>query len=192
MFATFFSRPQWRMLWKYLSKLFLVQENFEHNTWCHWEWHITVVAHSVLSNLLGNCLPLHHPRNWNHRKGTGRTEKCITPRFGSCSPDNESHHQGKPSSVTTLAPLRLLLVQWSDSNERYRWLKMTLLFHCKCFCPTSLPSHSFKSNFVKSMFCKCTFCFFERWQCSLVAVLSNIIRITCCNNFYRTCWCYCH
>lgn len=192
MFATFFSRPRWRMLRKYLSKLFLVQENFEHNTRCHWEWHITVVAHSVLSSLLGNRLPLHHPRNWNHRKGTRRTEKCIIPRSGSCSPDYEFHHHGKPSSVTTLAPFWLLLVQWSDSSERYRWLKMTLLFHCKCFCPTSFPSRSFKSNFVKSMFCKSAFCFSERWQCSPVAVLSNAIRIIFCNNLNRTCWCYCH
>lgn len=106
MLATFFSRAQRRMLRKYCSKLFLVQENFEHNTRCHREWHITVVAHFVLSSLLGNCLSLHHPRNWNHRKGTERIEKCIIPHFGSRSRDTEFHHQGKPSPFTTLAPFQ--------------------------------------------------------------------------------------
>lgn len=92
----FFFRLQWRMLWKHRSKLFLVQENFEHNTWYCWEWQVTVVAHFVLSNLLGNCLSLHHSRNWNHREGMERVEKkVITPWFEiwpsrHCFPHKES------------------------------------------------------------------------------------------------------
>lgn len=102
MLAPFFSRAQRRMLQKYCSKLFLVQENFEHNTRYHWEWHVTVVAHFVLSSLLGSCLSLHHPRNWNHGKGTERIEKHIIPHSGSCSP--EFPHL--PSPLTTLAPFQ--------------------------------------------------------------------------------------
>lgn len=147
------------MLQKYRSKLFLVQENFEHNTWCHWDWHVTVVAHFVLSDFLGNCIPLHHPRNWNHRKGMERIQKFIIPHFGSCSPDTEFPHQGKPSPFTSLAPFQCAPCprKWS---QQYSWLKMTLLPHCKCFCPTSLPSSSFKRNFVTNTFSKSTFWFF--------------------------------
>lgn len=119
----FFFRVQWRMLWKHRSKLFLVQENFEHNTWYCWEWHVTVVAHFVLSNLLGNCLSLHHPRNWNHGKGMERVEKWLSHTLKSCPPDIEFLPQGKPSPFTTLAPFSVLLVQRSEKSSAggFKW-----------------------------------------------------------------------
>jgi len=172
------------MLPKYVSKLFLVQENLEHNTRRHGEWHVTVVAHLVLSNLLGNRLPVHDPRNRNHGKGTGRTEKSVLPRFGSCSPHTELHPHGQPSPLTAPAPLpraRWPAMWW----PRCRWVKTTLLFHRQCFCPTSLPLHSTKSKFVTNMFCKSRVCFFSGRQCSSAAVLPNIIRVVRCNNQNR-------
>lgn len=128
----FFSRVQWRMLWKHCSKLFLVQENFEHNTWYCWEWQVTVVAHFVLSSLLGNCLSLHHPRNWNHREGMERAEKWLSHSLKSCPPDTEFLPQGKPSPFTTLALFSVLLVQQTEksSTSGLKW----------CFSPFPLQT----------------------------------------------------
>lgn len=106
MHATSFSRAQRRMLWKYCSQLFLVQENSEHNTRRHRQWHITVVADFVLSSLLGNCVSLHHSRDWNHRKGRRRTQRSKQLRVLSCALDAIFQSSSLSLPCTTWVPFQ--------------------------------------------------------------------------------------